>query len=99
MGTGARVVHCKELVVVKECATFVAQTEYSGNPYVALDYITPEGWFRVKGVAHFCPKHAEAKRNIQKDSLPEYQPIDTLAPVENKEEPTRKIKIPDRKIK
>lgn len=89
-------VQCKELAVVKECATFVAQTEYSEKPYVALDYITPEGWFRVKGIAHFCPKHAEARRNNQKQSLPDYQPIDTMSPVEEKEEPTRKIKIPDK---
>lgn len=54
--------HCNEIAVVKECATFVDYHEYSGRPIVALDYITPPGWHRVKGVSHYCPRHAEFRK-------------------------------------
>lgn len=86
---GAKATPCKEIAVVKECATFIDHNEYSKKPYVGLDYITPEGWHRVKGISHFCPKHAEIKRK-EKYSFPDFIITDTLSP----EEPTRKIKIP-----
>jgi hypothetical protein len=88
---GARAVPCKEIAVVKECATFIDHHEFSGNPYVALDYITPDKWYRVKGIAHFCPKHAEQQKK-QKYSLPDFKNPDTTY-FEVHEEPTRKIKL------
>ena len=87
---GAKAVPCKEIAVVKECATFIDYAEYTGKPYVALDYITPQGWYRVKGISHFCPKHAEMKLK-QKYSLPDFPADDTNIA----EEPTRKIRLPN----
>jgi hypothetical protein len=87
---GTKAVPCEKIAVIKECATFIDYNEYSRKPYVALDYITPLGWHRVKGISHFCPVHAELKRN-QKYNLPDFKAYDTLSPTE--EEPTRKIRI------
>lgn len=90
---GAKAIPCPEIAVVKECATFIDYNEYSGRPYVGLDYITPDKWHRVKGVSHFCPKHAEEKRK-QKYSLPDFVgPDNSNECSEAFEEPTRKLNL------
>ena len=88
IGKGTKAIPCKQLAVIKQCTTFVDYNEYTGVPFVALEYITPEGWMRVTGIAHFCPAHAELKRK-QKYSLPDFEINDK--PIG--EEPTRRFKI------
>lgn len=92
LGKGAKIVECTESVLVEQCLTFVAFHELTGRPYSALEYLVPDGWFRITGKSHFCPKHAEQKKK-EKFSLPNFQGFDTNSPVsELHDEPTKKKK-------
>lgn len=86
---GAKVVPCTETVLVFECVTFISYNELTGKPSCALEYIVPDGWLRIPGKNHFCPRHAEQKKK-EKYSLPDFQGFDSNNPCEVHEEPTKK---------
>lgn len=90
---GAKVQPCEETILITECLMFVTHHEITGKPYSALEYLVPDGWMRIPGKNHYCPKHAEEKKK-EKHSLPNFQGFDSNNPYEVHEEPTKKIKLP-----